>query len=98
MSEPQYPQINNPGTEQEGTMKIRGQVRIYGNEPQTFAGIVDENGTAYSIYPPEREKELRQLQGHLIEFTVILLDEPRGYGSLFLRGGTVTPLSWVIIQ
>ena len=107
VSDSQNTQINNveaaetanqPDTGQENTIKILGRIRIYGSEPRTYAGIVDENGTAYAIYPPSAEDELRRLQGHIIEFSVIVLDEPQGYGSLFLRGGTVTPLSWEIKQ
>ena len=82
----------------ENTMKITGRIQIYSNEPHTFAGIIDENGTEYAVYPPSAGDELRTLQGHLIEFSVILLDEPRGYGSLFLKGGTVTPVKWEIIR
>jgi len=80
------------------TAKITGMVHIYGNEPFTFVGIVDRDSTEYAVYPASLEAELRRLQGHLIEFTVVFLDEPQGYGSLFLKGGTVTPLSWEIIQ
>ena len=83
----------------ETTIKIVGRVQIYGNVPHTYAGIVDENDNLYAVYPKSQEEELRKLQGHLIEFTVILLDKPRGYGSLFLKGGkTVIPVSWEIIQ
>jgi hypothetical protein len=48
VSEPQYPQIYNPeivepaeqpDNDQEDTMKIRGQVRIYGSEPHTVRSI-----------------------------------------------------------
>ena len=80
------------------TSIITGKIRIYGNEPHTFVGIVDENGKEYAVYPLSKEEELRKLQGHLIEFTVVLLDEPRTYGSLFLKGGTVTPITWKLIQ
>jgi len=86
----------NTGTN--NMIKLTGRVQIYGNEPHTFVGIVDGNGTEYAVFPPEQEKELRKLQGHLIEFTVILLDDPQGYGSLFLKGGTVTPVKWEIIR
>ena len=82
----------------EGAIKITGRVQVFGNAPQTFIGIVSEDGTQYAVYPSAKEEELRALQGHLIEFTVMLLDEGRGYGSLFLMGGTVTPLSWEILQ
>ena len=82
----------------ENTMKITGRVETFGNVPHTFVGIVGEDGIQYAVYPPAQEEQLKSLQGHLIEFTVILLEEGRGYGSLFLRGGTVTPLSWEILQ
>jgi heme/copper-type cytochrome/quinol oxidase subunit 2 len=80
----------------ETTITILGSVRIFGNEPFTFVGIVDENGIEYAVHPPSVEDELRGLQGHTIEFTAVLLDEPQGYGSLFLKGGTVTPVVWEI--
>jgi hypothetical protein len=82
----------------EDSVKILGTVQIFGNEPHSYAGIVDEEGYQYSIYPPSQEELLRGLQGHLIEFTVIKLETPQGYGSLFLRAGTVTPVSWEIIR
>ena len=87
---------NSSGTE--STIKITGMVHIYGNEPFTFVGIVNENGTEYAISPRSKEDELRKLQGHLIEFTVVLLEDTQVYGSLFLNGGTVTPISWEIIK
>ena len=77
---------------------IVGRVEIFGNVPNTYVGIIEEKGKRYSVYPPSQEEALRDLQGYDIEFNVILLDTPQGYGSLFLRDGTVTPLSWVIIQ
>jgi len=92
------PGNSSPASEVENTVKITGMVQIYGNEPHTFVGIVDENGTEYAVYPPSQEAELRKLQGHLIEFTVIMLDEPKGEGGLYLKGGTVTPISWEIIR
>jgi hypothetical protein len=79
-------------------LKFRGRVQIYGNEPHTFAGLAAEDGAEYAIFPQSEESKLRSLQGHLIDFTAILLDEPKGYGSLFLKSGTVTPVSWEIIQ
>lgn len=82
----------------EGAVKITGKIEIYGSEPHTFVGIVDENGTEYAVHAPSREDELRRLQGRLIEFTVVFLDDPQVFGSLFLKGGTVEPLGWVIIR
>ena len=87
-----------PGSGGGNTVKITGTVHIYGNEPHTFVGIVDERGNEYAVYPVSKEAELRKLQGHLIVFTVIMLDEPKGEGGLYLKGGTVTPLSWEIIR
>ena len=84
--------------EAETSVTIRGRIVIFGSEPHTFVGIVSEDGTEYSVYSPSHEAELRRLQGYKIEFTVVLLDEPKGYGSLFLKGGTVNPLSWKILD
>ena len=84
--------------DEENIAKITGRVVIYGNEPFTYVGIVDQNGIVYSVYPADKEAELRSFQGHLIEFIVIFLEEPRGYGSLFLIGKTVTPVSWIILR
>jgi hypothetical protein len=86
------------GTGAEDMKKIIGRVQIYGSEPHTFVGIVDENGIEFAVYPPEQEEKLRILQGHLIEFTVTFMDEPQGYGSLFLKGGTINPVKWEIIR
>jgi hypothetical protein len=88
-------------TEGQGTenmSKITGRVRIYGSEPHTFVGIVDERGNEFAVYPPEQEEKLRRLQGRLIEFTVIFFDEPKGEGGLYLKGGTVNPVEWIIIR
>ena len=82
----------------ENAVKITGRVQVYGNEPRTFVGIVDVNGIEYAVYPRSKERELRQLQGRLIEFTVVFLDKPKAHGSLFLKGGTVTPIEWKIIR
>ena len=79
-------------------VEIDGMVRVYGNEPHTFAGIVDQNGVEYAVYPPEKEEELRALQGHLIKFYVIFDDVHKTYGSLFLKGGTVIPIEWEITR
>ena len=89
---------NQADTNENGETKITGKVQIYGSEPHTFVGIVDQDKTEYAVFPADKEEELRKLQGHLIEFDVIFLEEPQGYGSLFLKGGTVTPVKWEILQ
>ena len=91
-------EVNQIDSSKENFTKISGRVQIYGNEPFTFAGIIDFNGKEYAVYPPAQEEKIRALQGHLIEFTVIFLDEPKGYASLYLKGGTVELISWEIIQ
>ena len=98
MNEPQTSPSECYVTTIENTITLIGRVQVYGNEPHTFVGIVDENGIEYAVYPPKQEALLRGLQGHLIKFTVIMLNEPRGFGSLILTGGTVTPVTWQIIQ
>ena len=84
--------------DKENIVYITGRVQIYGNEPFTFAGIIDEDGTEYAVYLPSGDDELRRLQGHLIEFAVVFLDEPQNLGGLILSGGTLTPVEWKIIR
>ncbi|MHC6201743.1 hypothetical protein ACYULU_00950 [Breznakiellaceae bacterium SP9] len=80
------------------TVIITGTVHIYGSEPHTYVGIVSEDGSrTYAVYPHEKGEELRALQGRLIEFTVRFLEKSMGEGSLYLRDGTVTPFSWIIL-
>jgi len=97
---PGSPGGSPPASNAGNTVRITGRVCIYGNEPFTFVGIVEENGTEYAVYPRSTEDELRSLdlQGHLIVFTVVFLDESKGEGGLYLKGGTITPLSWEIIR
>jgi hypothetical protein len=83
----------NEAASAKDTQVIQGMVRIYGSEPHTLVGIAS-NGKMYAVYPPEKEMELRELQGRLIEFTVRFLDPPQGYGSLFLQDGCVEVVSW----
>lgn len=78
--------------------KITGKIQIYGNEPHTFVGIVDRDGNEYAVYLSSGEDELRRLQGYLIEFTVVFRNDQRVDGSLYLNGGTVEPIAWVLSQ
>lgn len=80
-------------------MTFRGMVKIFGNEPHTYAGIQTEDGVkTYAVFPAESEKLIRKLQGRLVEFTVVLLYKKAGTGSLYLKDGTVQPLSWKIVD
>jgi hypothetical protein len=76
---------------------IRGMVHIYGSEPHTYVGIASEDGKTYAVEPREKEAELRSLQGWRIEFTVRFVEKPTEEGSLYLKDGTVTPISWTIV-
>jgi hypothetical protein len=80
------------------TVTILGTVQVFGSEPHTDAGLAADDGKIYAIYPAKKDAELRQLQGRLAEFKVQLLKEGRGEGSLYLRDGTVTPISWKILD
>ena len=78
---------------------VRGRVTVFGNEPNVYVGISREDGSAtYAVYPPSKERDLLRLQGHLADFSGILLDEPRGEGSRYLLAGTIDPLSWKIVN
>jgi hypothetical protein len=62
-------------------------------------GILSEaDGKLYAVYPPAQEAELRTLQGQRLEMTLRFLEKPQGYGSLFLKDGTVSPVSWNILK
>jgi hypothetical protein len=76
-----------------GPRTLTGYVKIYGSEPHTYAGIA-AGDKVYAVYPPEKEAELRSLQGLRLEFTVRPVDPPQGPGAMFLKDGCVEPLSW----
>jgi len=83
----------------EKTETITGRVVIFGSEPFTYAGIVAEDNTHYAILPPEKEKELRGVQGQLLKFTVVFVTPAeQSLASINLKGGTVTPISWEILR
>jgi hypothetical protein len=58
-------------------------VRVWGNEPHTYAGIETADGKRYAVFPAEKEKEIRDLQGNLIEFTVIFFRNTSGLRLAF---------------
>ncbi|MDR2020901.1 MAG: hypothetical protein LBQ14_09070 [Treponema sp.] len=76
-----------------GTQTLRGTVRIYGNEPHTYAAI-ESGGKIYGV-PPGQERELRKLQGQEAEFKVRLL-EPEAPPPFC--DGMVNLLSWKLLQ
>ena len=82
----------------ENIVHITGRIQIYGSDPHTFVGIIDDDRNEYAVYLPSGEDELRKLQGHIIEFAVVFLDEPQNLGGLMLSGGTAMPVEWEIIR
>ena len=75
-------------------MTLKGMIVIYGNEPHTWVGIETvPDRKVYAVTPPEKAKELRGLQGHLLEFTVTIRET-------ILHGvsGTAEVRSWQVIQ
>ena len=90
------PKNDPPVLNEEDTVMITGRVQIYGNEPFTYVGIVDENGTEYAVHPASVADELRGLQGYIIDFSVIFLNDIQSYDGMFFRGGTVMPVEWVV--
>jgi len=78
---------------------IRGRVKIYGNEPHTYAGIETEDASKiYAVSPKEMDPVIRELQGHLIEFKVIMNAQPEVEASLYLKDGTIKLVAWKIIE
>ena len=83
----------------QNTAELTGSIVVFGNEPFTYAGIVDADGKQYAIHPPEKEKELREHQSRLIRFTVVAFEgQSETLGSLFLKGGTVQVIEWEYIE
>ena len=80
------------------TVIIRGTVRITGNEPHTMAGISTEDGKSYGVFPAEKETAIRDLQGKIVDFTVIKNDPLAGGKNPFFRDGNVTVVSWKIVN
>jgi len=87
----------------ENAITFIGRVVIYGSHPITYVGIMDENGLSYGIIPRERGEELRMLQGHVVEFTIVPLEESERNAALafeesYLPGGPVRLLSYRVIR
>jgi len=91
--------IDQPDAGENRMIKIIGRIHIVGPDHQTIFAVIEDqhDGMKYAIYPPSVEEELRGLQGHLIEFTVVKENTPKTYESLLL-GRTVTVVEWRILQ
>lgn len=69
-----------------------GQIGVYGNEPHTWLGFVDQKGVEYALdATPEMIKDLRSLQGVLLEISGFLetVPEDQLLGYQILSGGTI---------
>jgi hypothetical protein len=73
-----------------GKTKITGQVKVYGSEPHTWAGVETEDGKVYAV-DRESDAELRTLRGRRLQFTVKILPEPPAFPGVT---GAVQVLSW----
>ena len=82
------------GKAEPSKVNLKGMVKIYGSEPNTWVGIESvPGGKIYTVTPTEKAAELRVLQGYLLEFTVIIQDT-----DLLGLDGTATLLSWQFAQ
>ena len=71
---------------------VVGQIGVYGNEPHTWLGFVDNKGVEYGLEASEADlEELRNLQGILLEISGLLEPVPEGQpvGFQTLSGGKI---------
>lgn len=81
---------------------VTGLVHIYGNEPHTFAGIVCDDGKAYTVRgEKEMVAEIRATQGEKISVTGVIIPavtkDSEGRDILpfeQLKDGTIRASSW----
>ena len=60
--------FSKPKTEEDDSILVEGLVRVYGNEPFTFIGIVCDSGEEYSLIGDANViSELRNTQGKKIQ-------------------------------
>lgn len=77
---------------------IRGAVLIIGNEPHTRVAITSEDGSkSYLVVSPKNEKEIRDLQGRLVDFTVSTIEKPASPVPPGIDGA-VEVISWKIVK
>ena len=71
---------------------VVGQIGVYGNEPNTWLGFVDQKGVEYALdATADMLQELRGMQGLILEITGELDAIPEGQPEGFqaLSGGTL---------
>lgn len=71
---------------------VVGQIGVYGNEPHTWLGFVDQKGVEYALdATADTLQELRKLQGIILEITgkldAVSAGQPVGFQAL--SGGTL---------
>lgn len=71
---------------------VVGQIGVYGNEPHTWLGFVDQQGVEYALdATADVLQELQKMQGLILEITGELDAIPEGQpvGFQALSGGTL---------
>lgn len=74
------------------SVTVVGQIGVYGNEPHTWLGFVDQKGVEYALdAPADILEQLRNMQGFILEVTGKLDEMPKGQpvGLQVLSGGTI---------
>ena len=83
---------NKVETAQMEPVTVVGQIGVYGNEPHTWLGFVDNKGVEYGLEASEKDlKELQNLQGILLEISGLLesVSEGKPVGFQTLSGGKI---------
>jgi hypothetical protein len=88
----------------EDLVTLEGKVRhrrAYPDAGPHYPIIVTPDNKAYNIFPPEEVERILNTRGLtggcLMRFKVRLLKEKHGYGWQYIEG-TVTPISWEILD
>ena len=71
---------------------VIGQIALYGNEPNTWLGFVDQKGVAYTLkVPAELLENLLRQQGVLLKLSgaLKLVSEDQPASFQVLSGGTI---------
>ncbi len=81
-------------------VKVKGYIRVYGNEPFTFIGLKTDNNKEYSLTAPDEVlKELRASQGKKIEIIGLLIQKDEENFELnMLKDGRIEITEWKFVE
>lgn len=81
-------------------VKVKGYIRVYGNEPFTYIGIKTENNKEYALTASDDVlKELRSSQGKQIEIIGLLIPKDKDSFELnMLKDGRIEVTEWSIVE